>query len=278
MARSINTIFQEMITAKEADSNLNELTSNSQVAIWRLIFYIVAVSINLFEQFQDLFKAEIQTIADTAIPGTLPWARQKTTEFQYSATDPQNLILINLVPIYPVLDESLRIITRASVTEGTALDIRIKVAKNEPPEPLSIDEEIALNDYWNTLRFAGTSFLIVNNLPDRLYINAEIFYDGAYVSVIQANVIDALVLYLENLSSADNFNGLVRNSAIVDAIQNVEGVIDVKLNQTRGRAESTPFAGGTIINVKYESFAGYIIQEDTAGQDFANTLTFTQEV
>lgn len=277
MARTTQEIYDSIISAKEADPNLSELTSNSQVAIWRLWAFITAVVINLFEQLQDAFKVEIQEIAKTIVPGTPAWLRQKALEFQYSETSPQNLVLVDLVPTYPVLDESLRIITRASVTESTNLTANVKVAKNNPPEPLSLLEENALIDYLQTIRFAGTSINVVNLQPDRLYINASVYYDGAYSSVIEDNVKNALREYLKNLSSFENFDGVIRNSAIVDTIQKIEGVIDVQLNQAKARAQATAFSSATIINRKYESFSGYVIEEDTANQTFDDTITFILE-
>ena len=277
MARTTSEIYNSIITAKEADANLSELTSNSQTSIWRLWAYITAVAINLFEQIQDSFKVDIQNIAKTIVPGTPSWLRQKAIEFQYSSTSPQNLILVDLVPTYPVIDESLRIITRVSVTDSSNLTANVKVAKNDPPEPLSLLEKNALIDYLDTIRFVGTSINVINLEADRLYINANIYYDGAYSSVIEDNVKNALKEYLKNLSSFENFNGVVRNSAIVDTIQKVEGVTDVLLTQTKGRANATSFANATIINLKYETFSGYIVEEDTAGKTFDDTLTFILE-
>ena len=277
MARSTKEIYDEIVTAIESEDSLQDLDSKSQTAKWSLIAFIVAASINLMEQLFDLLQTTIQNIILSGIPGTLPWVQQKTEEFQYSEDDPQNLILVDLVPQYPEVIPDYQIITRASVTETSSLGITIKVAKNEPPEPLNAAEETALNDYWETLRYAGTKIDILTALPDRLYVNANIYYDGAFAGVIEDNVKTALTTYLQNLSSPENFNGIVRNTAIVDAIQAVEGVIDVKLNQSRGRAEQTPFASGTIIDVRYTTFAGYIIEEDSAGNTFDDTLTFILE-
>jgi len=277
MARTTQEIYDSIILAKESDANLSGLTSNSQTAIWRLWAYIVAVTINLFEQFQDVFKEEIEEIAKTIVPGTPSWLRQKTLEFQYSQDSPQNLVLVDLVPTYPVINESLRIISRASVTEATNLTANVKVAKNNPPEPLSGLEQTALIDYLGTIRFAGTKINVVNLAPDRLFVNANVYYDGAYSSVIENNVKTALRNYLQNLSSFENFNGVVRNSAIVDTIQKVEGVIDVQLNQVKARANSTLFENGTVVTLKYETFAGYIIEEDSSGNTFDDSITFILE-
>ena len=277
MATSTEEIYEEIVTSIEAEPLLDELDSKSQSAKWSLIAFIVAVAINLMEQLFDAFNLEIDNKLLNGVPGTVQWCQAKTLEFQYSESDPQNLILIDLVPQYSEIVPAYQIITRSSVTETTNLGITIKVAKSEPPEPLSANEKIALTDYWETLRYAGTSIEIISELPDRLFVNAEIYYDGAFAGNIESNVKNALTTYLQNLSSAENFNGVVRNSAIVDSIQAVEGVIDVKLIQTKGRAESTPFSQSTIIDLKYTSFAGYVVEEDTPGETFNDTLVFKLE-
>ena len=277
MATSTKEIYEEIVAAIEAEPNLSELDSKSQTAKWSLIAFIVAVSINLMEQLFDLFNLEIDTKLSNGVPGTLQWCQAKTLEFQYSEEDPQNLILVDLVPIYPEIVPAYQIITRSSVTETTNLGITIKVAKSEPPEPLNNLEKIALSDYWSTLPYAGTSIEILSEQPDRLFINSEIYYDGAFAGSIETNVKNALSEYLQNLSSAANFNGVVRNSSVVDAIQAVQGVIDVKLIQTKGRAFSEPFSQATIIDLKYTTFAGYVVEEDTPGNTFDDTLVFKIE-
>jgi len=277
MATSTEDIYEEIVTAIEAEPLLDDLDSKSQTAKWSLIAFIVAVAINLMEQMFDAFGVEIDDKLSKGIPGTLPWVQDTTLKFQYSEDDPQNLILVDLVPQYPEVIPEYQIITRASVTETSSLGITIKVAKNEPPEPLDANEQTALNDYWETLRYAGTKIDIVSALPDRLFVNATIYYDGAFAGNIEDDVKQALRDYLVNLSSAENFNGTVRNTAIVDAIQAVEGVIDVKLVQAKARPEQTPFPGATIIDVRYVTFAGYIIEEDSAGNTFDDTLTFKIE-
>ena len=70
---------------------------------------------------------------------------------------------------------------------------------------------------------------------------------------------------------------MVRVSAVQDAIQAVEGVIDVKINSVKARSDATPFPQATLVNVKYTTFAGYIVEETTAGETFTDTLSFILE-
>jgi hypothetical protein len=52
-------------------------------------------------------------------------------------------------------------------------------------------------------------------------------------------------------------------------------VTDIVITQVKARDDSTPFSGATIVTKQWETFAGYIVQETTAGQTFSDTLTFT---
>ena len=70
MARTVQQIKQSMIDAKNADANLAGLTSTSQTAKWNLYFFIVAACIAIFEQLQDLFKVDLETIAASSEPST----------------------------------------------------------------------------------------------------------------------------------------------------------------------------------------------------------------
>lgn len=284
MARTIVVIQQTMLTAKAAETSLNGLTSTSQTAIWRLWIYIVAACINVFEQLQDVFKAELEAIADAAVPGTPQWVQDRTFKFQYSATDPQVIEVIETVLAYPTVDDTLKIVTRCSVTTGANKIVNIKVARatsetDETPIPLSAPQESSLESYWALIGFAGITYQVINLDPDRIGITAEIFYKGQYSSTIEADVIAALDSYLGSIP----FDGYVSVLSIEDALQNVVGVSDVVLSVVSGRADATAYGDrfnfydlpNSINSRRYSTAAGYCIQEDEVGYTFADTLTFT---
>ena len=115
MARTVNEIKAQMIAEKQAQSSLNALTSTSQTAFWNLYIYLVAVAINIFEQIMDLFKVDIEAIAAKSYPDSRQWIQAKVFEFQYSATNPQYVEMQSDFSLaYPVIDPSLRIVTRLS--------------------------------------------------------------------------------------------------------------------------------------------------------------------
>jgi hypothetical protein len=281
MARDIAVIKQQMIDLKETLSGLDGLTSDSQVSIWGNLLHVTAVEVSILEQLIDAYIADIETIINAQAIGSTPWIRAKILEFQYGDFVELNTTTFTIA--YPEVDEALKIITRCSVKETGNLIIQAKVAKSDPPVALSGGEVTALEDYISIIKPAGVQVNVVSLTSDKLYIVGTIYYSGQYSSVIQTNVEAALASYMENLSSAENFDGVVRYSEINDAIQAVEGVEDVNIIEVGARADSVVFASRTVVyklstgtNVReYDTYSGYIVEETTSGSTFADTLTYT---
>lgn len=279
MARSITQIQNQIIANIQGNATLSGLTSASNAAIWRLLTWIVAVAINLLEQLTDIFTTEIEGIASSAITGNAAWLRQQVLNFQFGY-----VITINpqtFAPSYTVIDTSTQVVQFCSVTIASNNIVNVKVA-GVGPAPISSPQEDALNSYLTEINFAGVGFNLINDNPDRLYIQATIYYNGQYVNVIQANVIAALTAYCTALSNATNFDGEVKVSAIEQTILGVAGVEDVDLINVYCRPVGASFGsgllmvtGGTLNYLNYTTAAGYIIPEDTSGETFANSLTFT---
>jgi hypothetical protein len=288
--RTVNDIYVQMVLEKNNQAAINalqpsiddeqtllsDLTTPSRVAKWRLFFYIVAFGIWVHEGLQELLRTEIETIVAKAAPATPGWIQQKVFEFQYSATTEQIATLIDFIVEYPTVDETLRIITRCSVKTFPNRVVGIKVAKQEPPVPLNSTEMIAAASYVQLFLPAGVRANIISMDADRLFLDADIYYDGQYSSVIQQNVIAAIDTFLAKFSK-QLFDGTLPVSWLEDAIQAVPGVRDIIINEVRARDNGTPFANAFIVIRQWQTVAGYIIQEDTAGNTFADTLTFIAE-
>jgi len=288
MARSIAEIKNQMLVEKANQPSLSGLNSPSQVAIWNMLFYIVAFAINIFEQLLDVFNSQQSALALAAVPGTDNWVQRRTLEFQYDATNVQYLTLntTTLSVGYSQINTAYQIITRCSVRSIGQGICNIKVAKSSPPEALSALEKSALENYWNpnvsnSYGFAGVNYIIISDSADEIEIVGTIFFNGQFSSIISTNVIAALNTYLANLP----FDGNVSINAIEDAIQSVTGVNQVKLTEVNLRRNSDTYGTGTVmynlatgINiVQIGSFAGYVIEETTSGHTFTDTLTFVAQ-
>jgi len=280
MARTIAQIQAQIIATKEAQPELVGLTSTSKRAIWNLWTFVVAACIAIFEQLLDSFLTEVETQVAQSAGASVLWLQAKMFQFQYDATTPQVIQLINTVPQYPVVDANKRIITACSVTSSLSNQVSIKVAKSNPFVALASAELTAAQSYINTIGAAGITYNVISLNADKLYVQAQIYYQGQYSTVIQQNVIDAINSFLQNLSIV-NFNGSMKISDLEIAIRSVAGVNDVVLNNVRGRDDASSFSNGidlvlnnTVISRQWNTIAGYIVQETTTGKTFADSLTF----
>jgi len=277
MARTIEQIQAGIIADIQATPELVEANSTSRRAIWRLFTFVQASAILLLEQIIDVFTAENDLKISKAIPATASWLNAKVFEFQYSATNPQIVQLVNFAPAYPVTDTSLRLITRCAVVTTIANQVIIKVAKSEPPTALTSTELSSLQSYINNIGIVGVSYNCQSLASDKLFIDAEVYYDGQYSNVISTTVIDAINAFLSRLS----FNGVLKVSDIELAIRNVVGVNDVLLKNIKMRSDATSFVNGTfliqnntVISRLFPTVSGYIVGETTTGNTFTDKLTF----
>jgi hypothetical protein len=235
------------------------------------------------EQLQDVFTADIEAVVATAAAASAKWVQAKMFEFQYSTTNPQVIALINTVPVYPVVDPALQIITACSVTSDISNVVAVKVAKQSPFVALTTAELASAQGYVNTIGVAGINYEIVSLNPDNLYIAADIYYQGQYASVIQANVIAVINQYLQD-HSVNEFDGKLKMSDLEDTIRNIAGVNDVVLRNVRGRADADAFSAGidlilgsSVIQRQWSTIAGYIISETTTGKTLMDSLNFIVE-
>ncbi len=293
MARTVTQIQASMDDEQALHPTLvTNLNSPSQTSIYTLWKYITSLVIYFLETLWDIKKVELEEIVDGGAIHSDLWVQQRVFEFQYDAVTPQVVTLntANMSVGYTAVDLTKRIITRCSVTTTGMRIVTVKVAKSDPPAALSLPEVTALQNYLTIggdgtyagrgvgIGAAGVKLVAISLNPDRLHLKATINYNGQYAPVISATVIAALENYFANIP----FDGYVTVLGLTDAIQNVLGVSDIFIEDLAIREFYTPFASTTYLIqnftellTKLPLYAGYVIEEDTAGQDFATQLTFT---
>lgn len=287
MARSTSQINSYLVDTLVTNFASIGITINpvlwSKRNLLRAILFTIATCQAYFEQLQDLFIQQVEAVVDKAAAASPKWVQDKMFKFQYSETNPQVVALVDTVPTYPVVDESLRIITACSVTSDISNAVSIKVAKGSPLAALSSPELSSAQGYINIIGVAGINYSVVSLDPDKLYIDAEIFYAGQYAAVIQQRVIDTIDSFLEGLS-INNFNGALKMTDLEAVIRNVTGVNDVVLNNVRARPDTDPFSAGVdlilstaVVQREFVTIAGYISQETDSGHTFTDSLIFTAQ-
>ena len=271
MARTINEIYNSIITEKNTMSTLadlqpnidnsqtllTDLTSSSKVAIWRLWAFVVAVAINLHEVVFDRYSEVIEIRASKIPTGTVNWYYDQSLLFQYTDV----LTWDGLKFSYPTINSSNQIIKLAAVIDQ-GFQTRVKVAKlvSGVPTALSVPELTSFQGYWDEKRFSGTSMLITSTVGDDLNVNYSIQYDALLLasdgSLLTDSaifpVVDAINNYIKNL----DFNGKMSLMKMTDSVQNAVGVLDATLNSAESRHGTQPFVN---INRQYTADAGYLI-------------------
>ncbi len=271
MARTIDEIYDEIVAEKESLSSLNglqpatdnavnllsNLSNTSSVAIWRLLAYIVAVAIWSHEKLWDVFKSEVDAIVDAGIPGTAKWYQQQCLLYQNGDT----MEYANYKYSYPSIDESLQIVKRASAQELGG-NVLLKVAKEVDgvPERLSASEISGFTSYINKIKFAGTFCTIISSDADLLSVSMNVYYDPSIINssgeLIKDTSIkpveDALETYIASLP----WNGVIKISAIMDAVQGVAGVDDIVIDTVQAKASAA--TNWIEVEKDYTTVSGYV--------------------
>lgn len=282
-ARTLTQIYDEMIAEKNTFANLQvlqpnadsfqtflqSLTSRSKVAVWRLIFYIVALAIWTHEKLLDVQSAEVEQRALDTVPMTVRWYRDKALEFQPG----DQLTWDGKKYVYSPVDITNRLVVYAAAIESN-LQVILKVAKvtSGVPDALSATELVQFEQYMELQQPAGVNLSIISQASDEVDMTIQIFYDPLLINSsgqlisdpTQYPAEDAIEAYLADLGTT-NFNGKLRVIDLVDKIQVATGVSNVivtAVDVTSPAAFDVMAATGR----EYQSVAGHMI---------AGTLTMT---
>jgi hypothetical protein len=248
---TIGQIYNSIIAAKESCASLfglqpnvnesitnleNDLNSNSKVAEWRLWAYIYANVQYAFEYLFEKFMQEVDAKIETNRYGTLPWYVTESKRFQLGDT----YQVINYKPTYPVIDPTHQIVKQASANDSMGF-VFLKLAKDVGGslEPLDGTELAQFQAFINDAKPAGVYVNCISLNADILKTNISVYYSPLIApNVVTANVKAAINNYVQTLP----FDGKFRTIHLVDAIQNVTGVVDVVINSLNAVQGATTVA------------------------------------
>lgn len=234
----------------------------SAVSVENLLLYIVATAIHALEVVFDRFRADMDgQIAQNIVP-TVRWYHTQAMAFQlgdslqYDETAGQFR--------YPDADESKRIVRYAAVRDlGGSVQVLVSKDSGGRPAVLSGTELAAFTAYMNQVKVAGVILSIDSLEADSIRIYATVQVDPQVID-LQGNrlsdgsrpVEDAVARYLAGIAYGGTFN----KTKCVDAIQGVEGVLDVELESVQARAASSA-SWGTVAGNNYTAVAGCLASE-----------------
>lgn len=270
MSRSITQIYDTMISEKEMMVQLNELqpnidnaqtlladlTSASKVAVWRIMFFVMAVSIWMVESLFDQHKAWINQREKELIVGSQTWLANIALDFQYGDT----LIWIDGKYRYAAVNEAARIVKLVSVNETNG-QVFMKVAKlaGTTPVELNLGELAAFDAYMQKQKVAGVSVNSLSRPADKLKIYYHVYVDplvmnlnGELISNTAIKPVEiAITDYCKNL----DFDGVFDVTQLTDLIQAAAGVENPVYEIAQASFGLTPYV---VINDYYISNSGYL--------------------
>ena len=225
----------------------------SSVSLESILFYIAAFCTWTLEKLFDRHKQEVMDLVTELKPHTRNWYRNKALAFQFGQA---------LIPDTDTYDntgltaeeiEARRVVKYAAVVEVAAV-VYVKVAGGDDTDrhKLNDEEYTALYAYFKEVKDAGVALSVVNRDADRFGIDIDIYYNPqVFNSQLErldgtgTTVHDTIRDFVENLQ----FNGEYRNSALINALSEVEGVVLVDLHEAT--------ANGEVIQAKYTPKSGY---------------------
>jgi hypothetical protein len=228
MARTIEAIQKEMFDAIAADENLVALNSTSKVAIYRLLVFIISYKHWLQEKLFDTHKAEVLDIIEQKFPHRPSWYRDKALAFQYGHDLIADTDKYDNKGYSDDEIENSKIVKYSAVTKnGGQLLIKIASENAGVLQPLNELQKAAFDYYIDEITDAGVNYLVVNNEPDILLLNLQIFRDPLVLnengmSILNGNfpVQDAILEYMKELP----FNGELVLFDLETKLKTVEGV------------------------------------------------------
>lgn len=284
MARTVQEIKKNMTDRFMSDATLRSAygitgedatwdNTFSSVSVENILMYIVAVCAYTLEVMFDRHKVEVdERIAANIVP-TVRWYHTQALAFQYG-----DILVFDEATQsyrYAVEDESKKIVKYCAVQDaGNTIQMLISGQTGGLPSVISGDEMTAFKAYMNSVKIAGV-FINIQSLPaDRIKISAKIYINpmvidstGVRISDGARPVDDAINSYLANVIYGGTFN----KTKLVDAIQAVEGVIDIELEQVQAKQDGGSYnivvgnnytaASGSFISEELNSTISYVVQD-----------------
>lgn len=198
-------------------------------ASWEnIIFYMIAFAIWTLEVLFDTHKKEINTAIAELKPHSLRWYVAKSKAFMAGVPLMTDSDLYDTSAMSEDAISTARVVKYAAAVEKNAV-VYIKIAGDESGAPVQLSDEQAagFKAYIKEIKDAGVKIEVVNLPADRYSLEMMIYYDPMVLTSTGASLLggdpvrDCIRNFLKDLP----FNGEYRNSALVDALQRVPGVV-----------------------------------------------------
>lgn len=265
MARSINEIKSEITTEfmrnEEAaarygfapGANFEDYFGAASVE--NILAYVWAVCAWSVEQLVARHRSEVTAEVEELVAHRPKWYRDKVLAFMAGKELEADSDTYDTGGMSESEIAACRVVKHAVATESrdaSILTIKVAGESGGSRAPIGAEEERELKAYISEIKDAGVRVSLVNMEADTFGCNVDVYYNAMLrPGEVQEECVAAIKEYIENLP----FNGEYTNMALVDRLQEVEGVKIVELRGSTARAanESTT----SPINARLTPAAGY---------------------
>ena len=281
MARSISEIKRTMTDAFMQDEAIREAYDISQdktrfadcfsaVSLENLLFYIVAACHYVLESIFEKFTQDVEQKISRAVVASIPWYFDKAKAFQYG-----DALVLNPRTFgyeYAKIDTSKQLVKYVAVRDrGASIEMLVSTEQSGKPTPLSDEILTAFKHYINAIKIAGVVINVRTRKADELSIAVKVVVDplkinrqGVDIASSEKVVEHAIENYLADIVYGGTFN----KTKLVDAIQRVDGVLDVVLGTCKYKAgdefkeiagNNYTAVGGSFIAVGLDKTIEYVV-------------------
>jgi hypothetical protein len=264
MARTVETIYNEIIAKKDSYAELTDLNSTSATAIYKLWAYVVAFAIFAHEKINDFFKEEVQDLVASKQAPTLRWYQQISKDYLHGKPLVWNEDSLKWEQQLATgeIASDFQLVQYAAAVKAPG-KVRVKVAKqtNDLPDPLSTAEKAAFQAYMDLMQAAGDTVEVISNTPDDLQITIDVKVDASVIDVSTGALhtdsgSKPVEIAINEYLNALEFNGEYVINKMIDKIQKAEGVINPGEFTIKSRYGALPF---TDVAVSLVANSGYFV-------------------
>jgi hypothetical protein len=296
MARTIATIKADLATQFMANSDLIALYNKtikeeadkitvgdsfdshfSKVSFESIWLYICAYCAYVIEVLFDTHKTEVTALIDGQKPHTRNWYETKAKAFMFGYS------LVDGEDSYGTSDLTDAEITAAQVVKYAAaveksgvVYLKIAGGSSGSRAPVTVAQKTAFESYIKDVKDAGVVVSVVNTEPQHFRLTMTVYYDPMVLDATGMKLADGTYPVTEAIASfidSLEFNGEYRNAALVDALQDIDGVVIPELHLAELSADGSTW---TTIDAKATPDSGYCkIYNDT---DLNITYTAYQSI
>lgn len=233
--RTLEEIYDSLLTRKQTYPDLDILNSTSKVSIWRNLLWVFAYLVWTHEQIFIAHKKETAKMIEDEKAHTSRWYRKMSLAFQHGFPLITDSDQFDNTGFDEDKIQGSKIIKYCAVTESllqSRLIIKIATEAGGVLQPITEEQKSSFEYYISEVKDAGVQTTVINYRPDKLQVFLKIkrdpnVIDSNGVSILNGNepVKEALQHFMKELP----FNGELILNKLVDKLQGIDGVINPHL-------------------------------------------------